>query len=206
MLKRIRNGAGGVYICRAVSISTTEQKTAKASTPPYTDHTRKRTPTKKRGRVFWSYFSRICANRDGGAVSCPFQLSGGWAFPFGYTQRGGRVEAIQAAGLYAPSGERLNHHPKPNKQAAFFLGTETAPKEQPKASTHARPPDIDKYRQPPAVALLTRVGRSFFRLCITRPAPFMQQEGKASTPPALIWTTENRHARRCVSVFAPSCV
>ena len=42
-----------------------------------------------------------------------------------------RVEAIQAAGLYAPSGERLNHHPKPNKQAAFFLGTETAPKEQP---------------------------------------------------------------------------
>jgi len=28
-------------------------------------------------------------------------------------------------------GERLNHHPKPNKRAAFFLGTETAPKEQP---------------------------------------------------------------------------
>lgn len=28
-------------------------------------------------------------------------------------------------------GERLNHHQKPNKRAAFFLGTETAPKEQP---------------------------------------------------------------------------
>ena len=40
-------------------------------------------------------------------------------------------------------------------------------------------------------------------------APFMQQEAKASTPPALIWTTwttEHRHARRCVSVFAPWCV
>ena len=44
---------------------------------------------------------------------------------------GGRVEAIQAAGLYAPGGERLNHHQKPNKRAAFFLGFETAPKEPP---------------------------------------------------------------------------
>lgn len=44
---------------------------------------------------------------------------------------GGRVEAIQAAGLYAPDGERLNHHQKPNKRAAFFLGFETAPKEPP---------------------------------------------------------------------------
>ena len=42
--------------------------------------------------------------------------------------KGGRVEAIQAAGLYAPGGESLNHHQKPNKRAAFFLGTETAPK------------------------------------------------------------------------------
>ena len=44
---------------------------------------------------------------------------------------GGRVEAIQAAGLYAPGGERLNHHQKPNKRAAFFLGIETTPKEPP---------------------------------------------------------------------------
>lgn len=44
---------------------------------------------------------------------------------------GGRVEAIQAAGLYAADGERLNHHQKPNKRAAFFLGFETAPKEPP---------------------------------------------------------------------------
>ena len=36
-----------------------------------------------------------------------------------------------------------------------------------------------------------------------------QKTAKASTPPALIWTTwttEHRHARRCVSVFAPLCV
>lgn len=45
--------------------------------------------------------------------------------------KSGRVEAIQAAGLYAPGGERLNHHQKPNKRAAFFLGIETAPKEPP---------------------------------------------------------------------------
>ena len=49
---------------------------------------------------------------------------------------GGRVEAIQAAGLYAPGGERLNHHQKPNKRAAFFLGLKPPRKSRPKGSNH----------------------------------------------------------------------
>ena len=39
-----------------------------------------------------------------------------------------RTEEVKAN---EQAGERLNHHQKPNKRAAFFLGTETAPKEQP---------------------------------------------------------------------------
>ena len=78
-----------------------------------------------------------------------------------------------------------------------FVGRITRPvlfvQQEAKASTHPRPrlmnctaPDMDKYRQrgqPPNIEE------------ITSPRPIWTT-----------WTTESRHARRCVSIFAPLCV
>ena len=93
---------------------------------------------------------------------------------------------------------------------------------EPKASTHTRPPDMDKYRQrgqpntdtpPPRVHIHARNGgflRRNGRFCsrnsgfLRQKAPFMQQEAKASTPPALIWTTwttEHRHHRPALRLY-----
>ena len=48
-------------IRRLLSPDVLEIHAAPGSPPPDTDHTRKRTPAKKRGRIFWPYFGRILA-------------------------------------------------------------------------------------------------------------------------------------------------